>query len=174
MGPPGHFGIALAAKPLVPAVPLWTLLVASEALDLLSFGFISMGLEKMAVSEIDFQHGVQTITPGSVPWSHGLLMAVVWSVSFAAIAYLVFRNWKPSVIIGLVTFSHWILDLIVHAPDLPLLFRGSPELGLGLWASGPGFIFSIILEFVLWAGGLVIYWVARKRYALKETELSTV
>jgi hypothetical protein len=26
MGPLGHFGIALAAKPLIPEIPLWTLL----------------------------------------------------------------------------------------------------------------------------------------------------
>lgn len=168
MGPPGHFGIALAAKPLVPSVPLWMLLVASEALDLLSFGFISLGMETMAVSKIDFQHGVQTITPGSVPWSHGLFMSVVWSVIFTAIAYLIFRNWKISAVIGLVTFSHWILDFIVHSPDLPLFMHNSPELGLGLWASGPGFILSIFLELVLLTGGIVIYWVARKKKALQE------
>ena len=78
-------------------------------------------------------------------------------------AYLVFKDWKTSGIIGLVTFSHWILDFIVHPPDLPILFRNSPELGFGLWASGPGLILSIILELTLLVGGVAIYLAARKK-----------
>jgi hypothetical protein len=70
------------------------------------FWLFQLGVEKMAVSQIDFQNGIQTITPGSVPWSHGLLMSIVWSLLFTAIAYLVFKNWKSSGMIGLVTFSH--------------------------------------------------------------------
>ena len=65
---PGHFGVAFAAKPLAPKVPLWLLLVASEALDLLCFGSITLCQEKMATYNIDLAHGIQTITPSSVPW----------------------------------------------------------------------------------------------------------
>jgi len=161
---PGHLGVAFAAKTLAPKAPLWILLVASETLDFLSFGFITLGIEKMAASKIDFEHGIQTITPGSVPWSHGLFMSVVWSLLFATIAHLIFKDWKASAMIGLVTFSHWGLDFIVHPPDLPILFRNSPELGLGLWTTGPGFILSMILEFVLLGGGVAIYiWFCQKR-----------
>lgn len=163
MGPPGHFGVALAAKPLVPEAPLWTLLVASETLDILSFGFISLGLERMAVTKVDLQHGIQTITPGSVPYSHGLLMSIIWSILFGAVSYIFFRNRRISIILGLVVFSHWILDFIVHIPDLPLFLEGSPLLGLGLWGSGLGLIASSIIEFTLLAGGLTIYFVFRKR-----------
>ena len=174
MGPPGHFGIALAARPLVSAVPLWALLVASEALDLLSFGFISLGLERMAVSEINLQDGIQTLVPGSVPWSHGLFASLVWSVLFAAVSYLILKNWKAGVIIGLVTFSHWILDFMVHSPDLPVFGSNSPQLGLGLWTSGPGFIISILLELILLGSGLAIYWLARKRETPSEPELPLI
>ena len=160
---PGHLGVAFAAKPLAPKAPLWTLLVASEALDILCFGFVAIGMEKVAVSQTDFQHGVQTITPGAIPWSHGLFMSIVWSVLFTTIAYWFFKNWRTSGMIGLVVFSHWILDFIVHPPDLPLLFRNSPELGLGLWTSGPGLILSAVLEFVLLGGGIAIYLISRRR-----------
>ena len=163
MGPPGHFAIAFSAKPLLPEVPLWTLLVASETLDILSFGFISLGFESMAVTKIDLQHGIQTITPGSVPYSHGLLMSMIWSILFGAVAFIFFRDRRTSAILGLVVFSHWILDLIVHTPDLPLFLEGSPLLGLGLWGSGPGLIAIIILEFALLAGGLTVYGIFRKR-----------
>jgi len=160
---PGHLGVAFAVKPLTPKAPLWLLLIASEALDLLCFGFIAIGMEKAAVSQTDFQCGVQTIETGSIPWSHGFFMSIVWSLIFTIIAYLVFKNWRTSRMVGLVVFSHWILDFIVHPPDLPLLFRDSPELGLGLWTSGPGLIFSAVLEFVLLGSGIAIYWISRRR-----------
>jgi len=160
---PGHFGGAFAAKPLAPKAPLWVFLVASEALDLLSALFIAVGFERMAVTRMDFSQGLSVITPGWIPWSHGLIMSIIWSLLFAAIAYIVFRDWKSSGMIGLVTFSRWILDFIVHAPDLPILFRNSPEIGLGLWASSPGLIISFILELFLIVGGIAIYLVNRKR-----------
>ena len=160
---PGHLGIGLAAKPVTPKAPLWVFLVASEALDLLSAVFIKVGLERMAVTQMDFRQGLSVLTPSWVPWSHGLFMSIIWSLLFAGIAYFVFRDWKSSGIIGLVTFSHWILDFIVHPPDLPILFRNSPELGLGLWTSGPGLILSMTLELAMLISGVVIYLVARKR-----------
>lgn len=169
---PGHLGVAFAAKPLAPKAALWSLLVASEALDILSFGFIAAGMEKVAVRQMDFKNGLQIINPDWIPWSHGLFMSVVWSVLSAAIAYLIFKDRKASGIIGLVVFSHWILDLIVHPPDLLVLFRNSPELGLGLWTSGPGLILSMILEFALLIGGVDIYtaWHRQRKVAISDQE----
>jgi len=163
MGPPGHFAIGFAAIPTAPAVPIWVFLLASWFLDVLSFAFEALGLEKFAVSESDFVHGVQVLVPGSVPYSHGLMMSIVWSILFGAVAFIFFRDRRTSLILGIVVFSHWILDFIVHPPDLPLFLDGSPLLGLGLWTSGPGLIASGILEFVLLVGGLVIYIIFRKR-----------
>jgi len=94
-------------------------------------------------------------------------MCVVWSVVAAAIGYLFYRDRRTSVVIGLMVFSHWVLDFIVHVPDLPLLFDGSPLVGLGLWGSGPGLIISGILEVGLFAGGLAIYLVSRKRTSVR-------
>ena len=169
---PGHLGIGLAAKPVAPKAPLWALFVASEALDLLSAVFITTGVERMAVTQMDFGQGLSIISPGWVPWSHGLVMSIIWSLLFAAIAYLAFEDWKTSGVIGLVTFSHWILDFIVHPPDLPILFRDLLELGLGLWTSGPGLIFSLILELAILAGGIVIYLINRKRAPNADKEKS--
>jgi hypothetical protein len=95
-------------------------------------------------------------------------MSVVWSVVAAAIAYLICRDRHTSSIIGLVVFSHWVLDFIVHPGELPLLFNGSPTVGLGLWTSGPGLILSGILEVVLLAGGIAIYLVTRKQKPAQE------
>ena len=70
---PGHLGIGLAAKPVAPKAPLWALFVASEALDLLSAVFITTGVERMAVTQMDFGQGLSIISqagfPGRMGWS---------------------------------------------------------------------------------------------------------
>lgn len=168
MGPPGHFGIALAAKPAAPKAPLLVMLVASEALDLLTIPFMGLGIEKGAQYSISLEDGLRILVPGSIPWSHGLFMSLIWSLLFAVIAYLIFRDRRTSGIIGLVVFSHWVLDLIVHVPDLPLFFEGAKVFGLGLWSSGPGLIASVVLEFALLAVGVAIYLRARRRKLLRK------
>jgi hypothetical protein len=157
MGPLGHFAIGLAAKPSAPIVPIWVFLLASWLLDLLGFLFQTLGFEDFGATEISFAQGIQVVVPASVPWSHGLLISIVWSVLFGIVIFLIYRDQRTSVILGLAVFSHWILDFIVHLPDLPLLFMGSQNLGLGLWGSGPGLIASVILELSLFAGGLANY-----------------
>jgi len=157
MGPPGHLAIGFVAKPLAPKVPLWVLLATSMVLDLLSFGFEAIGLEDFGVSKTDITNGLTVILPGKVTWSHGLFMSLVWSILIAAIAYLIFKDRRSSAVLGLVAFSHWVLDFIVHPGELPLLFEGSPMVGLGLWTSGAGLIFSATLEVVLLAGGVAFF-----------------
>ena len=153
---PGHLGVGFAAKALAPKAPLWSLLVASEALDLLNFGLDVAGVEAFGVSEVNFKHGVKMLD-GSLSWSHGLLMSTVWSAVAAELAHLAWRDRRISGVIGGVVFSHWGLDFIVHSPDLPLLFDDSRKVGLGLWGSAPGFIISIILEVAVLIGGIILY-----------------
>jgi hypothetical protein len=160
---PGHLGVAFAAKPLASKAPLWSLLVASEALDLLCGVFMAAGMEKMAETQIDFKHGIQMLTTPFIPWSHGLFMSLVWSLLAAGIAYFFIRDVRAGVSIGAVIFSHWILDFIVHPPDLPIFFDASRVLGLGLWTSGTGLILSGILEFILLGGGVTIYIAYRRK-----------
>lgn len=160
---PAHLAIGLAARPVAPKAPLWSLLIASEALDLLCFAFGAVGLETFGVSTMSLEEGLTVATTASIPWSHGLLMSVVWSAVAAVAAYLISRNYRTSAVLGGVVFSHWLLDFIVHPGELPLLLAGSPTVGLGLWTSGPGLIASGILEAALIAAGLVIYLRTRRR-----------
>jgi hypothetical protein len=66
MGPPGHLAIGLATKPTAAKVPVWVLLLASELLDLLSFGFQAMGIEDFGVSHTDINQGVAGLSPASI------------------------------------------------------------------------------------------------------------
>jgi hypothetical protein len=80
---PGHLAIELAATPVAAKMSLWVLLLASELLDLLSFGFQAMGIDDFGVSHTVINRGVTVLSPASIPWPHGLFMSVIWSVGDA-------------------------------------------------------------------------------------------
>src|SRR5512139_2076928 len=107
MDPLAHASIGLMAKPFVPKAPLWALLVATQVPDLLSFGFLAAGIEHGAVTQLDFEHGLQYLSLPFIPWSHGLGLCVIWSVVIAAIAFLFSRDRKVSLVLGLMVLSHW-------------------------------------------------------------------
>lgn len=152
----GHIGVAFASKPLVPKVSIGVLLFSATALDTLCGIFIAFGIESLSLDGTC-----------SIPWSHGLFMSVIWSVISIGIAFIFSRNIKTSLLIGLLVFSHWILDFISHPmgmgknlpKDIPLLFENSTKIGLGLYNS---IIAAAITEIGLLVAGLIIY--------LKKTE----
>jgi len=156
----GHLAPGFVAKSTAPKVPLWVFLLAGETNDLLYFAFTAIGIEKPATTTMDFNQGVRYLTQGSIPWSHGFFMSVVWSVVVAGIAFLFWRNRRVSTLFGMVVFSHWALDFLMHS-NLPLLFDGSPFVGLGLENSGPGFLFITIFDLVILAVGIAVYFRAR-------------
>jgi membrane-bound metal-dependent hydrolase YbcI (DUF457 family) len=158
----GHLAVGFALKPTAPKVPLWVLLAASETNDLLYFVFTKAGIEKETNITFDFQQGVRYLSTSTNPWSHGLLMSLVWTAAAALIAYLVYRDRRAASVVGLAVFSHWMLDFLMHS-NLPLFFDGSPLLGVGLENTGPGFIFMTALDICLVIAGLVIYFLNRKR-----------
>jgi membrane-bound metal-dependent hydrolase YbcI (DUF457 family) len=157
----GHLAVGLAAQPGARQVPLWVWLVACETNDLLYCLFTATGIEKPVATTVDFQQGVRYLTAGTNPWSHGLGMSLVWALAAAGLGWLVYRQGRPAVMIGLVVFSHWGLDFLMHS-NLPLFLSGSPQVGLGLENSGPGFIFITILDLALLTGGIAIYLAGRK------------
>jgi hypothetical protein len=148
----GHFGVALAAKKVAPSTSLGTLILAAQFMDFLWPPFLLLGLEHARivprvtrVSPIDFY---------DYPISHSLLMAAVWAVMVAGIYYALRRSLRSALVIGAAVLSHWILDFIVHRPDLPLLPGGQTRVGLGLWNSLPA---TIVVEVLFFGGGLLIY-----------------
>ena len=162
MDPLAHASIGLMAKPIASKAPLLVLLAATQIPDLLFFGFEAAGMEHQAVTQVDLNQGLTYLSQPSLAWSHGVSMCILWSVLAAAITYPFFRDRRTSLVIGLMVFSHWLLDFIV-SPNLPLFLGGSPVVGLGLITSGPGLVAGVILEVVLIAGGIAIYWISRKR-----------
>lgn len=156
----GHLAPGFAAKAAISKVPLWVFLLAGEINDLLYFVFTAFGIEKPAVTTMDFQQGVRYLTQGSIPWSHGVLMSTVWAAVMAGIGFLFWRDRRVSLLLGAVGLSHLGLDLLMHS-NLPLFFDGSPLVGLGLENSGAGFLFITVFDLVILAVGILLYVRAR-------------
>lgn len=126
----GHYAAALAARAVEPRAPLWSYVLGCQAIDIAWSALVLAGVEKASVDPT---------LPGSslvlsyMPYTHGLPTALLWSVAVGAGLMLLLKApRRVGVILGLVVFSHWIFDLIVHRPDLPLLWDG-PMVGFGLW-----------------------------------------
>jgi hypothetical protein len=155
----GHYGVSFPAKRLEPSLPLWLLFLAVQFLDILWAPFVLLGIEKVRIVP-----GFTASNPLDLyymPYTHGLLAALFWSCAAAVVYHFVVRplHWRASFVIGLAVFSHWILDFIVHSPDLPL-YDNHAKVGLGLW-DFPAVAFG--LEAALLFGGMWLY--LRKRLA---------
>lgn len=147
----GHFAAAFAAKRVAPRVSLGTLVAAAQLLDLLWPPLILLGVEEVRVAP-----GRTAFTPldfERYPWSHSLVMAVVWALVFGAGYAMFTRRDRAAWVVGGLVLSHWVLDFASHGPDLPLAF-GPVKVGLGLWNSVPA---TIAVEGALFAFGVYLY-----------------
>jgi len=149
----GHYGPALAAKPAVKTIPLWLLFIAVQWLDVCWSALVMLGVEKVRI--------VPGFTEGSpldlyfMPYTHGLLGALALSLVFGAIALLFVHERRVAVVavVAGAVFSHWLLDLVVHVPDLPLI-DNSMKVGFGLWR---WLWISLPLELVTMLAGAILY-----------------
>jgi hypothetical protein len=148
----GHYAVGLAAKRLEPRLSLPVLLAAPQALDLVWPVLVLAGVE-----HVDVAPGDTAFTPlhfVSYPWSHSLLMSVVWGVAFAAVVRIRGASMRGAAITAALVVSHWVLDFASHRPDMPLWPGGGPLLGLGLWRSVPA---TLAVEIAMYAAGVALY-----------------
>jgi hypothetical protein len=152
----GHFGLAFASKRAAPQTSLATLVLAAQWLDTLWPVFLLLGVEHVRIAP-----GQMRMTPFDFydyPWSHSALAAAAWGVAFGAVHFALKRAPRVAVLLGVLVFSHWVLDLLTHGPDLPL-WPGGPRVGLGLW-NAP--VAETLLEAAIYFGGAAIYFRATR------------
>src|SRR5262249_14771479 len=151
----GHYSVSFAGKAVEKRLPLWLLFIAVQFIDVLWGVFILLGIEKARIvhgftasNDLDLYY---------MPYTHSLAGVLVWSAAAYVFCQMVprFRGRRTGLILGAAVFSHWVLDLIVHVPDLALYYSVG-KMGFGLWNYRvPAFVLEIALLF----GGAA--WLAR-------------
>ena len=150
----GHYGVAFAARAVEKRVPLWGYFLAVQWVDIMWCVLVLLGVERVHI-----QPGVNPSSPlvfDYYPYTHSLAAGLLW----AAVAYAVYllaargRGARAAaVMLALSVLSHWVLDFLVHLPDLDLVSE-SHKVGLGLWRHP---VAETLLEVALVTAGLVLY-----------------
>lgn len=152
----GHVGAALLLGRAEKAVNIGILSFAALLPDFLLWSMILLGWES-AVIPANFASSHQPVFV--FPYSHGLLATIGWSAcaGLAAFTWLPVparRRTRAALLVAAAVFSHWLLDALVHAPELPLLGMSSTKIGLGLWQKMP---LALSVEAALAIAGLFFF-----------------
>jgi hypothetical protein len=146
-----HFAVGLAGKRVVPSVSLATWVASAQLMDLLWPLFLLAGLEHVRIVP-----GITAFNPldfYDYPITHSLVGSAFWAAAFAGGRMALRRKSQGAALLAAGVLSHWVLDVISHRPDVPVLPRG-PYLGLGLWNSIPA---TLVVELLMFLAGVAIY-----------------
>jgi hypothetical protein len=152
----GHVGAALAIGRVERRVNVGVFVAAALLLDVVLWIFVLLGVESVDIpANFAATHQPQY----RFPYSHGLLASLAWSViagvaAFTSLGRLQRVGLRVAVLVGVAVFSHWPLDALVHAPELPLVGAGSSKVGFGLWANMP---VALVTEAVIVLVGLWLF-----------------
>lgn len=148
----GHFAPAFIAAAVTPDRPrLGTMFVAAQLVDWGFFALAAIGVERMRIDP-----AASVMVPFDLyhmPYTHSLVGAAIWAAAFLGIVGIHRRDLAIGLLAGLVVLSHWLLDWLVHVPDLTI--DGTPpKFGLGLW-NYPAV--AMPLELLLTLGAFAFY-----------------
>ena len=147
-----HVGVGFAAKKIAPDISVIFLIIAAELIEIVFFVFVAAGVETMPLPDK---------SPFS-PYSHSVFMGIIWSLAAALVTFLISKNKKVSIIIGLLVLSHTIMDIIASPKlafyptdtKMPVFFDNSLSIGLGLWKNKA---VALTGEFGILIAGFIIY-----------------
>lgn len=148
----GHFGAGFAGKKFSKAASLGTYFMAAQWVDLVWPILVLLGIEK-----VNIEPGISSVTPLDFtyyPYTHSLFGVLIWALLFGSVYFLIKKNSRVAIILGLLVLSHWVLDLFVHIPDLPIFPGLDLKVGLGLWNSLTA---TLIIEGLVFTVGLYFY-----------------
>ncbi len=159
----GHYGVSFATKKADPSIPLWVLFLAVQWLDVLWAPLVILGIEKVRIVP-----GFTATNPLDLyymPYTHSPVAALLWSAAaFAVYRLLAHAPTRSAFLVGLAVSSHWVLDFIVHRPDLPL-YDNTAKVGLGLW-NYPAWAFGLEAALLLGASAMYLKAEPRNRAAI--------
>jgi hypothetical protein len=149
----GHYGVSFATKRLDQRVPLWVWFIAVQWLDVVWSVLVLLGIEKLRIVPGFTQANALDLY--YMPYTHGLPGAIALSLVLGALVALFTSDQRAATVllVAAASFSHWVLDLVVHVPDLPL-YDNSAKVGFGLWRHVG---LSLSLELIVLALGAWCY-----------------
>jgi hypothetical protein len=147
----GHYAAGLAAKRFAPQASLGALVAAPILLDLLWPIFLLLGQEHVSI--VPNGNPFLRLQFDSYPISHGLIAVLGWATLYASVYFGLTRYLAGTIVIWIGVLSHWVMDYVVHLPDLPLSAH-SRLYGLGLWNHR---WWTVVLELALFVAGVWIY-----------------
>jgi membrane-bound metal-dependent hydrolase YbcI (DUF457 family) len=104
----GHFGLAAAVKAQERSTPLWALMLATAWLDVIFVPLFIGHVETMEPAP-----GATASYGGGIihaDYTHSVVGALALSAILGAIGWRIWDR-RVGIVLGLVAFSHWILDL---------------------------------------------------------------
>lgn len=161
-----HIGVGFAAKRITPSIPVIYLIIAAEFIEIVFFVLVAAGIESMPQPDK---------SPFS-PYSHGVFMGIIWSLVAAWLTFLLSKNRKVSIVIGILVLSHTFLDIIASPKlafyptdtQMPVFFNDSFSIGLGFFKYKT---IALISEFGFLIVGLFIYFFTVRKVK-SQTEVS--
>ncbi len=148
----GHLAAGMVAKRVAPSMSLGTAMLAATLPDALFCIFLLAGIEHVAI-----EPGITAVNAldlYNIPFSHSLLLDVVWAAAFAGIYLWLRHDRRGSWVVFAAVLSHWLLDWVSHRPDMPLAPGVPRTYGLGLWYSPWA---TLVVEGSLWLIAIVLY-----------------
>src|SRR5277367_1435206 len=150
----GHFGFAAIVKSRERSTPLWALMLATVWLDII---FVPLFVAHLETAQPISPHAGYGGLIIHADYTHSIVGMLALSAALGSM-FLPRLGSRVALVIALVSASHWVLDLIVHRPDMPVLpgnVGNLPYLGLGLWNHPP---VAACAELVLVFAGAMMYW----------------
>ena len=161
----GHFGFAAAVKSRERTTPTWALMLATVWLDIVFVPLLATKLEGFTpAADATRKYGGLII---HADYTHSIVGALLLAVIFGVCGWMAWSK-RVGMVLGAVVFSHWVLDLLVHRADMPILpgnYGDLPKLGLGLWRVPAA---TAVVELIFVAVGALLYWRAAREVAGSE------
>lgn len=130
----GHLGAGLALKGRCKGVSLGALFFAAMLPDVVLWALALGGVESVRAPA-----GYRTAADLTFefPFSHSLVSSLALSLTGAVVCWWLWGDHpsraRAALVVASAVFSHFVLDWLVHIPEMPVLGNDSPKLGLGLW-----------------------------------------